>query len=227
MIRTSAITLLWLLGEVSVGLPLAAQAQDSLHRPAFARGTGPQILYDTVHWNPPLTEGRYQAVAELLRADGYQIRSGPVPFRLDELSRYRLLFVVRPFTADRPAGRATRTTPAFSEEECDVLEAWVRAGGSLLLVVGHTPSGAATANLARRFGVDVRNSTTMDPTPANNWMAGDPGCLGCLKFTLENQLLRPHPVTLGRDSREPVTSVISAVGTSLGVPDDRHILLAL
>jgi hypothetical protein len=223
--RRFAITLCWLIGGMSVGSPLAAQLQETLDRPAFARGTGPQILYDTAHWNPPLTEGRYQAVADLLRGDGYRINPGAVPFRLEELSRYRLLFVVLPFSADRSAGRAARGTPVFSEEECDVLAAWVRDGGSLLLVVSHAPSGAATANLARRFGVDVRNSTTLDPTRASR--GGDPSCLGCLKFTLENQLLRPHPITLGRDTTERVLSVISANGTSLGVSDDQHILLAL
>ncbi len=207
--------------------PADAQEQDSASRPAFSSGTGPRILFDTVHWNPPLAEGRYQAVADLLRADGYRIVAGSVPFDSAELNRYDLLFIVTPYAMDPLSDPGGAAKPVFTDAECDALAAWVRAGGSLLFVVGHAPSGTAHSNLARRFGVELRNSTTMDVTPANNWVEGDARCAGCLKFTLQNALLRPHPITLGRNSTERVTSVISAAGQSLGVPSDRYILLAL
>jgi hypothetical protein len=184
-------------------------------------------LFDSVHWNPSLVEGRYQAVADLLRADGYRIVAGSVPFDAAELSRYEVLLIVTPYAANPLTDPNGAAKPVFSDAECDAIAAWVRSGGRLLFVVGHTPSGTAHANLAGRFGVDLRNGATMDVTPANNWIDGDARCGGCLKFTLQNALLRPHPITLGRDTTERVSSVISAVGQSLGISDDRDILLAL
>lgn len=212
---------------ITVGSTLAAQERDSLSRPAFPFGAGPRILFDTAHWNPPPTEGRYGAVTDLLRADGYRIVAGSVPFDATEFGRYDVLFIVTPYGADPLTDAAGAAKPIFSEKESDILAAWVRAGRSLLFVVGHEPSGLAHANLARRFGVELRNGTTMDLTPANNWIEGNAACGGCLNFTAENGLLGRHPILRGRDSTERVTSVISAAGQSLGVPADGHTLLAL
>ena len=186
-----------------------------------------RILFDTVHWNPSLREGRYRAVADLLVRDGYDVVAGAVVPERTDLSRYRVLFIVTPYITDPLRGRTSAGVSVFSDADCDALEAWVRAGGSLLLVVGHEPSGAATGNLVRRFGVDVRNGTTNDTVPINNWVEGNAGCRGCLKFSIDNELLRPHPITMGRDSTERVRAVASAVGTSLGVASGSHKLLSL
>lgn len=227
MVRPWVSVLACLLFAFGVDSPTDAQERIALARPAFQPGAGPRILFDTAHWNPSFTEGRYHAVADLLRADGYRIVAGPVPFDSAGLQRYDLLFLVTPYATNPRTDASGAARPVFSEAESDALAAWVRAGGRLLLVVGHPPSGVAHANLARRFGVDLRNGTAIDATPANNWIEGGARCLGCLKFTLQNGLVRPHPITLGRDSTERVTSVISAAGQSLGVPDDHQVLLAL
>jgi hypothetical protein len=213
----------------SLILPAAHTAgQQPLVRPAYAFGSGPRVLYDTAHFNPSLGEGsRYRSVTELLRADGYQVAGGAAKLDASELARNQILVLVTPYAADPYTQAERAAVPVFSSAEVEALERWVRAGGSLLLVVGHEPSGAAHANLARSFGVDLRNGATMDATPANNWIEGDAGCLGCLKFTLENGLIGAHPVTRGRDSTERVTSVISAAGGSLGVSAGHHVLLDL
>src|SRR5688572_28211351 len=189
-----------------------AQGIGVLERPAFRLGSGPLVLYDTAHWNPPLTDGRYAAVAELLRADGYRIVPSRLSFEPSELAKYQLLLVVTPYAANPRADASAASAPVFSESESDALDAWVRSGGRLLLVVGHQPSGAAHANVARRFAVDLRNGVAHDSTPGNNWVDGHPACRGCLKFTRENGLLGSHPVISGRDSTEQVHSVISAAG---------------
>lgn len=206
---------------------LQLEAQETPLRAAYPLGAGPMILYDTSRWNPPLNAGRYQAVAELLRADGYQIEGGALRLDPMTLSRYSVLMMVTPY-ADDPRGDAIAAArPVFLEAEVTILESWVQSGGRLLLVVGHQPNGAATANLARRFGVELRNGTAMDATPANNWIEGDKGCLGCLKFTVENTLLRSHPITSGRDSTERVESVISAAGQSMRLMESGSVLLAM
>jgi hypothetical protein len=216
------------LAFLSLLLPAHSAGQQALARPSYPPGSGPRVLYDTAHFNPSLGEGsRYRSVTELLRADGYQVAGGAARLDASELAQNQILFLVTPYPAD-PYTQADRAAAAvFSAAEVEALERWVRAGGSLLLVVGHAPSGAAHANLARSFGVDLRNGGTMDASPANNWIDGDAGCLGCLKFTLENGLIRAHPVTRGRDDSERVTSVISAAGGSLGVSAEHHVLLNL
>src|SRR5688572_6417234 len=77
-----------------------AQGIGVLERPAFRLGSGPLVLYDTAHWNPPLTDGRYAAVAELLRADGYRIVPSRLSFEPSELAKYQLLLVVTPYAAN-------------------------------------------------------------------------------------------------------------------------------
>jgi len=213
----------WLLGSV----PSLLAQDPTISRPSFPRDAGPLVLYDTAHWNPPIGQGRYKAVAELLRADGFRVVGGAVPIRSNELEAYKVLILTTPYRADPRADPTGAASPVFTEAECDAIAAWVRAGGNLLLVVGHPPSGAANANLAARFGVNLRNGTVNDSTPSNNWVAGHRGCHGCLKFTRENGLLRKHTITDGRGPGEMVTSVISAVGQSLGPPPNASILLAI
>ncbi|MEX2271994.1 MAG: DUF4350 domain-containing protein [Vicinamibacterales bacterium] len=220
-------------GIIVIGLGLLVpaagswQTANTLARPAYASGAGPRVLYDTAHWNPSLDDGRYRAVADLLRADGYRIEGGAIPFEMAALGGYDILLSVTPYAADRASNPAEAARPVFSDAQCDTLEAWVRKGGKLLFVVGHQPSGIAHANLAARFGIELRNGSAMDATPANNWVDGHASCGGCLKFTRENGLLRLHPITEGRDAEERVMSVISAVGQSIAVRNPRDILLAM
>lgn len=195
----------------------------TLPRPAYASDAGPRVWFDTTHWNPSISEGRYHGVANLLRADGYRIL--PTRIAFDALPRepYDILLVVTPYASDPATDRAGAARPVFTDTESDSLQAWVRRGGRLLLVAGHEPSGAALANLAQRFGLELRNGTAMDADSTNTWA----GCPGCLKFTRANGLLRAHPITVGRDSSERLDAVISAVGQSLRGPPGSHPLLAL
>ena len=62
-------------------------------------------------------------------------------------------------TADSTKGAGQH---ALTEPECDVLRDWVNAGGALLFVADHAPYGAATENLARRFGVEFGKGFVYD-----------------------------------------------------------------
>ena len=126
-----------LLLAITVGPTVSAQERDSLSRPAFPFGEGPRILFDTAHWNPPPTEGRYGAVTDLLRSDGYRIVAGSVPFDANELSRYDVLFIVTPYVANPLTDAAGAAKPVFSEAESDISRC-VGAGGRSLAVCGWT-----------------------------------------------------------------------------------------
>jgi hypothetical protein len=47
---------------------------------------------------------------------------------------------------------------AFTRDEIAAVQSWVRAGGSLLLIVDHAPFPGAAASLGRALGVFFRNS---------------------------------------------------------------------
>jgi len=122
--------------------------------------------------------------------------------------------IVSALGADREINPEAAGNPAFTEQECDVVKDWVRRGGSLLLITDHEPTGAAARNLAKRFGLEMSNGTTMDSAPDNHMK----GCNGCLRFTRENGLLGDHPLTRGRDSSELIRGIENGVGQSLKGP---------
>jgi hypothetical protein len=107
----------------------------------------------------------------------------------------------------------TNDDPAYSEAEADVIEGWVRAGGSLLLVTDHWPYGSAVSPLARRFEVTmgaglVEDSTHHEPRRGDSHLV----------FSEENGLLRDHPVVGGRSPAERVRRVLTFTGQSLQGP---------
>jgi len=107
--------------------------------------------------------------------------------------------------------------PAFTEEECDAVSHWVESGGSLLLIADHQPWGAAAANLAKRFAVEMKSAFTIDPSNYDQELGklfGDAG-QGILVFTRDKGLVADHPITRGRDEKERINRVMTFVGQSL------------
>lgn len=114
---------------------------------------------------------------------------------------------------------------AFTEEECDAVRDWVHAGGGLLLLADHAPYAGAAESLAGRFAVTIVNSRgTLDPSHhSENAEANE----GFLVFTRDTGLLRDHPVTRGRNTKERISRVLTYYGTSLQGPDGSTAFLAL
>ena len=191
-------------------------------RPAYST-RGPRVLFDAAHHNVHTSDGRYKRFADLISADGYQVIPNQRPFDAGHLSHASILVIVSALGADREVDPAASGRAAFTSAECDSVEMWVSRGGSLLLIVDHEPTGAANAELARRFGVQLRDGTAMDPDSAHHWA----GCLGCLRFTRTNGLLRTHPITSGRDSLERVRGAVSAAGQSVSGPSASFTFLLL
>ena len=87
---------------------------------------------------------------------------------------------------------------AFTDEEIQAVQDWVKGGGALLLIADHAPFGGAAAALASRFGVEMSKGYTFDP---ENSVAGSPTQL---IFSRENKLLANHPITEGRNESERI-----------------------
>jgi hypothetical protein len=173
-------------------------------------GNHPRVIFDEAHFNVHTTKGSYQSFVELITSDGYQVTPNEKPFDAKTLAGADILVIANARGAARPS-----ELPAFTEPESDDVRDWIRAGGNLLLVVDHYPTGHAAESLARRLGVNLSKGTTTDPDHA----APGAGGPGALLFARTNQLLADHAITSGRDETERVNRVITFTGQSLKGPE--------
>ncbi|HET9276001.1 MAG TPA: DUF4350 domain-containing protein, partial [Gemmatimonadales bacterium] len=168
--------------------------------PAYPAGRGPVVLIDEAHSSFHTAEGRYLAFARLLRRDGYQVRPHRERLSAASLAPGRVLVIANALPDSGSWVLPTR--PAFSAEEVQAVELWVRDGGSLLLIADHMPFGGAAETLARAFGLEFLNGFAF---PRGNQ---DPPDL----FRVSDGSLARNPVTLGRDGQERVDSVATFTG---------------
>jgi hypothetical protein len=184
--------------------------------PAY-RGDGPVVLYDEGHLNTHTTTGGYKPLADLMRNDGYALRVARQPLTTPALEGATVLVLV----LARGANDAN-DDPAYSEAETAVIQRWVRAGGSLLLITDHWPFGSAVSSLARRFDISMGAGIVQD-TANHDVERGD----SHLVFSEENGLLRDHPIIRGRGQAERVHRVLTFTGQSLQGPAAAVAFLAL
>ena len=146
-----------------------------IDRPAHRRGTGPVVLIDEAHANFHTATGRYLPFAELLRRDGYIVKSSANRVTADNL-RAGNVFVIA----------AAQQPPTI--DEVTAIREWVADGGSLLLIADHPPSVEPVMDLASALGIRFRNAGAADPVTA-----------GRLSFRRADGSLKNHPVTQGID----------------------------
>lgn len=190
----------------------------TVERPAYTRNH-PTVAIDEAHSNFHTATGRYKPFADLLRSDGYQIVPWSKTFEKGGLKGIEVLVISN---ANAPGGTAgdDSSKPAFTEQECDALQEWVRSGGSLLLIADHTPFGGAAENLAQRFGVDMGRGFVFD-------LSNSDGNPTTMVYSVDNGLLGAHTLLKGRNSTEEVKRIVSFTGQSLGVPNGATALMKL
>ena len=189
----------------------------AVERPAY-RGNGPVVAIDEAHANFHTAGGQYKPFADLLTKDGYTVRASTRKFEKDGFAGINVLVIANALSA--AANRENPGAPAFTEQECDAVRDWVRAGGSLLFISDHAPFGSAAENLAKRFGVSMGKGYAFDRAPAG-------GVTTQLLFSRENGQLGSHAIIRGRDASEEVKTVRSFTGQSLSVPAEATALLKL
>jgi len=187
----------------------------SVRNPAYTQ-EHPVVAVDEAHHNYHTMHGRYEPFAQLLQNDGYTVVAGTAPFTPAGLQSVRVLVIAN---ATGGAGAAPGT-PAFTAEECAVVEQWVRSGGSLLLIADHRPFGSAARELALRFGVEMGQGFVADVEHSD----GNPTFL---VFSDRNGLLGDSPVIQGRNAAERVRRVVAFTGQSLSIPPGAIALLKL
>ena len=192
-------------------------------RPAYLQ-KHPRVSFDEAHFNFHTATGRYKPLADLVRNDGYVVVPNKEKFQKKTLENYDLLIIANALGAERQNSPGA-DSQAFTDEECDVVRDWVRAGGSLLLIADHAPFGAAAETLGKRFGVEMSKGHTIDDS---NYDREDENLnRSFLVFSRDNKLLIDHAITRGREASERVNRVVTFTGQSLKGPEGSVAFLKL
>ena len=201
----------------------------SVREPAFAGRGRPQVFIDEAHFNVHTASGTYAPFAALLRRDGFWVRRNTTPLSAAALhdgfvARFggRVILVVSNALGWRGMlqqllnrgglERVSRVQgDALAAEEVAEIEAWVRRGGSLLLVADHAPAGAAASALSAAFGVEMTNWWVEDEAH-HDPASGNPGFV---VFRRDDGLIGDHPIALGRSPAEQIHLVMTFTGQAL------------
>lgn len=211
-------------------IPTASSQQEAdpnfdakVARPAYTQ-KHPKILFDEAHYNFHTSTGRYKPFADLITNDGYAITPNKEKFQRKTLEGYSVLVIANALGAERQNSPGADSA-AFTDEECDAVRDWVRAGGSLLLIADHAPFGAAAENLAKRFGVDMSKGHTFDNV--NYDQEDENQNRSFLVFSRDNKLLIEHAITRGRNATESIKRIVTFTGQSLKGPEGSVAFLKL
>jgi hypothetical protein len=185
-----------------------------VERPAYA-DKFPKVLFDEAHFNFHTSTGRYKPFVNLMTNDGYRVTANKEKFTAATLKGYDILVIANALGAERQNSPGA-DSPAFTEDECDAVREFVRAGGSLLLIADHAPFGSAAETLAKRFDVEMSKGFTTDAI--NYDKSGGNQNISFLLFSRENRLLETHAITEGRGASERLDKVVTFTGQSLTGP---------
>lgn len=178
----------------------------------------PLVGYDEGHHNRHTSSGTYRPFVDLIRNDGYEVERLDGALTTTILARFRVLVVVGAKSEDD-----TSSGPAFTETECDAIQAYVANGGALLLITDHFPFGDAVEALGRRFGVEMSKGMTVDSVAFDRSSKDD----SQLVFSREDGSLVGHAVTEGRSPQERVARVVTFTGQSVRGPGHGVLVLKL
>jgi hypothetical protein len=153
-------------GSLSARYPFD-QGAPSLQAPrsTYEVATGPVVAFDEAHHDT--TYERYPALPDLLTADGYRTRRLSGRLSAASLSDVRVLFINNPggtaalrahaasVRANQPPDAEVKELQAafLSDDELSTVTAWLKGGGSLLLIVDHPPFPLAAAKLTAALGI--------------------------------------------------------------------------
>lgn len=207
-----------------ISAAIAQQSPDlefntSVENPAYKR-EGPRVMFDEAHHNFHTTDGRYKPFVDLLSNDGYRVVRNRQPFTKTTLNNARVLVIANALGAEEDDDEGADKS-AFTDQEIQAVQDWVKGGGALLLIADHAPFGGAASTLASSFGVEMSKGYTFDPQHS---VAGSPSHL---IFSRENKLLANHPISEGRGEKERLNLLRSFTGQSLKGPEGSAGILLL
>lgn len=182
----------------------------SVANPRFASGAGPTVVLDAAHHN--FAPGG-EIFSRLLTNEGYRVavlQDRPLD-RADFPSR-GVLVLANGLAAvnDGQENWVLPNPSAYSPAEIRRVRAWVRRGGSLLIIADHMPFAGGGEALARAFGAEFVNGLAFRP--------------GHGDYFARRDLFRPgsglgdHEITRGGPGEAPVTQVRTFTGSAFRWP---------
>ncbi len=202
-----------LLATVAIAQQIADPNFDTrVANPAF-RDRHPGVLLDEAHFNFHTADGTYKPFVDLITSDGYIVHINRRLFSSQGLERYDILVIAGALGTKRYTDPDAARS-AFTVNEQHVVAAWVRDGGSLLIMGDHPPFGSAVADLLSRFDIEYSGGYTIDTSPDNRLERS----IHTLVFSRQNGLLGDSPLTNGRDVSEHVEGVVTFTGNSFKAP---------
>lgn len=192
-----------------------ADFNPQLKNPYYKTGEGPVILIDEAHNNFHTLSGRYKPFAEILEKDGYKVKSNAEIFTIENLSRAKILVISNALNERNREDWTLPTPSAFTIEEIDVVEEWIKNGGNLFLIADHMPFPGAAELLARKFGFQMNNGFAIDTLKKSR-----PAL-----FTKHDHTLKTNVITIGRKNLELVDSIYSFTGQAFQIPEDAEQVL--
>lgn len=205
----------------------------------YDSANGPIIAIDQAHQNThAFSTPSFRGLVELLRADGYRVRPFADSITTSSLTGIDVLLL------SGPGGWLT-PDEALTDREVDVLIRWIKAGGSLLLILDHTPAPRNSARLTSALGVRswhngyalvaVADSQPIGPIifwraesfPADAPAIGPTGPGGGKGYQGPDAILAKHPITEGRNENERVRRVATFVGSAFQPSPEAEVLLTL
>ncbi len=188
---------------------LSQQVADTLYNPevsnpAFPRRQGSIIMLDDAHNNFHTLNGRFRAFATVLEKDGYVLQASSELFTSTQLSKGKILVIAN---ALHPSNRQQWTLPtpsAFTDVEIEVVNDWVKNGGSLFLIADHMPFPGAAEKLAASFGFKFYNGFAIKKGGRDIFTPGNG--------------LTVNSITRGRNEEETITAIQTFTGQAFEVP---------
>jgi hypothetical protein len=185
-----------------------------IKKTAYPEGKGPVVLIDEAHNNFHTAVGTYLPFADLLRQDGYVVKRAKDNIS-QELLKSGDIYVI----ADAQPPFKVGDPPTFSQEEIQILNDWVKDGGSLFVITDHMPDPGAIKDLALSFGIEVSNGYVMHGPP--------PGRPGPMLFQKKDGSLSDHLLINGRGPYEQVRRVATFAGSAFRCSEEFQPILIL
>jgi hypothetical protein len=192
-----------------------------INNPAYPDHNGPVVVVDEAHHNFHTIATRYNAFAKVLTREGYVVKPGTQVFTKEGLKGVKILVIANALHASNEKEWSKPIPSAFTKEEIDVVNQWVKNGGSLFLIADHMPFPAANEALAGSFGFTFYDGFATDTTTGIF-----PGAKKELDiFRKSDKTLASHEITGGGASGRGLDHVATFTGQGFEIPQKAVSLL--
>jgi hypothetical protein len=143
--------------------------------------------------------------------DGYRVLSLDKPVLSENVLKGCKILVIANALDSLNTGDWILPTPsAFSKQEIEILDKWVKNGGSLFLIADHMPFAGAAYELGKAFGFEFINGFAF--TRTGTWPPS--------VFSVKNNTLLKSPISNGIKEYEKIDSVATFTGSAFKAPKE-------